>query len=208
MSNTPSHVRKIPDHITDSPDLAVIVTDAPGSGGANHRYEVHGMDLSTNPSAKAGDMSGLILFQNGPVKKVGVNGLTNEVLLSIVADRLRSFQAGPCACPENAVALNHINDALAALRMRTIERMRRGVEGTDLNHVAVDGVRVKYVGTCAYCGAQVTRRDALSTSLPGKPGSYKYRCENPACGWHRQPSDVGYFFPPTWCVPIPQTTGE
>jgi hypothetical protein len=37
---------------------------------------------------------GQALFQNGPIAEVGVNGVTHEVLLAIVADRLRSFQKG------------------------------------------------------------------------------------------------------------------
>ncbi len=46
-------------------------------------------------------------------------GLTNEVLLAIVADRLYSFQGGQFPCEENAVALSHVNCALAALKERT-----------------------------------------------------------------------------------------
>ena len=60
----------------------------------------------------------------------GVNGLTHEVLLAIVADRLRSFQKGPYSCKANACALTHIEEAQHWLQQRTIERMRRGVEGT------------------------------------------------------------------------------
>lgn len=71
-----------------------------------------------------------IPFQNGPVGEVGTNGLTHEVLLSIVADRLEGFQAGPYACEENRIALERVNDALATLKMRTNARLARGVEGT------------------------------------------------------------------------------
>ena len=45
-------------------------------------------------------------------------------------DRLRSFQAGPYACKANACALTHIEEAQHWLQQRTIDRMRRGVEGT------------------------------------------------------------------------------
>jgi hypothetical protein len=51
-------------------------------------------------------------------------------LLAIVADRLRSFQKGQYACKANACALTHIEEAQHWLQQRTIERMRRGVEGT------------------------------------------------------------------------------
>ena len=59
-----------------------------------------------------------------------MNGLTQEVLLAIVADRLRSFQAGKFACRENALALTKIEEAQHWLHSRTLARMSRGVEGT------------------------------------------------------------------------------
>ena len=113
--------------------ISIVVTDAPGSGGANHRYEIGGFDASKNVSsntAGAPDSELVIMFQNGPIPESGVNGVTHEVLLAIVADRLRSFQAGPFACKANACALTHIEEAQHWLQQRTIERMRRGVEGT------------------------------------------------------------------------------
>jgi len=116
--------------------LTLTVTDEPGAGGANHRYEIAGMDTSGNASATdaQGYMASysrqIILFQNGTIPETGVNGVTHEVLLAIVADRLRSFQAGPFACKANACALTHIEEAQHWLQQRTIERMRRGVEGT------------------------------------------------------------------------------
>lgn len=116
--------------------LTITVTDEPGAGGANHRYKVSGFDLSKNPSAvdpEYGQYAGTeteIFFQNGPINEAGVNGLTQEVLLAIVADRLRSFQAGKYACRENAIALTKIEEAQHWLQSRTRARMVRGVEGT------------------------------------------------------------------------------
>tara|TARA_R110002074_G_scaffold262994_2_gene435141 strand:- start:21371 stop:21733 length:363 start_codon:yes stop_codon:yes gene_type:complete len=117
-------MRKLTDHIVnpinDRIDIAVM--DEPGAGGANHRYAV---DVDGSETA------GLdIHFQNGPIAENGVNGVTQEVLLAIVADRLRSFQDGPFRCKENACALTHIEEAMHWLQQRTIARMRRGVEGT------------------------------------------------------------------------------
>lgn len=112
--------------------LSIVVTDQPGAGGACHSYQISGMNLDNNPSRLAAERYGelTILFQNGPIGEVGVNGITHEALLAIVADRLRSFQAGPYACKANACALTHIEEAQHWLQQRTIERMRRGVEGT------------------------------------------------------------------------------
>ena len=128
-------MRTIEDHkINPANDkLQIAVTDEPGSGGANHRYEITGMDMSRNASQVTSEEESaklVLLFQNGPIPEVGTNGVTHEVLLSIVADRLRSFQKGPFACKANACALTHIEEAQHWLQQRTIERMRRGVEGT------------------------------------------------------------------------------
>lgn len=103
--------------------INITVLDEPGPGGACHEY---GVDLPEGGNAL------IINFQNGPISADGngVNGLTQEVLLAIVADRLRSFQKGPYSCKENACALTHIEEAMHWLQQRTLERMRRGVEGT------------------------------------------------------------------------------
>lgn len=107
--------------------ILIEVTDEPGAGGANHEYRVTlpPPDVSDIP-ARSWDIS----FQNGPINENGVNGLTQEVLLAIVADRLRAFQAGRFACRENALALTKIEEAMQWLHARTRARMVRGVEGT------------------------------------------------------------------------------
>lgn len=104
--------------VNDLVDIRVL--DEPGSGGANHQYVVI---LPDRPDT-------YITFQNGPIAEVGVNGLTQEVLLAIVVDRLAAFQAGPFACKENAAALVHCQHAQEVLLSRTRARMARGVEGT------------------------------------------------------------------------------
>jgi hypothetical protein len=100
--------------------LNVTVSDKPGPGGANHIYRI------TTPDGRV-DVT--LSFQNGPIAEAGVNGITHEVLLAIVADRLRSFQDGAFKCKENACALTHIEEAQHWLQQRTLKRMRRGVEG-------------------------------------------------------------------------------
>lgn len=101
--------------------LEISVVDNPGAGGANHVYHV-GPENSTPPMT-------VVSFQNGPIAENGVNGVTQEVLLAIVIDRLRSFQAGSFSCRENALALTKCEEALHWLQRRTLDRMRRGVEG-------------------------------------------------------------------------------
>jgi hypothetical protein len=131
-------MRTIDDHKVNPANdtLTIMAEDEPGSGGANHLYRVTGFNTASNASdpftARHGQPAehATVLFQNGPIAEVGVNGVTHEVLLTIVADRLRSFQKGPFSCKANACALTHIEEALHWLQQRTIERMRRGVEGT------------------------------------------------------------------------------
>lgn len=108
--------------------------DAPGHGNASHRYVVRGFDASTNIAHKSpeGQTEKVILFQNGPIKEVGTNGLTHEVLLEVLIDRLRGFQSGQYACRENAIALTKLEEAKMWLQSRTRERIARGVEGTHL----------------------------------------------------------------------------
>ena len=118
--------RTINDHVVNpvNDKLVITVIDEPGAGGANHEYSVTGYQNVSGSST-------LISFQNGPIAEVGVNGLTQEALLAIVADRLRSFQSGPFSCRENDLALTKIEEAMHWLQQRTIARMRRGVEGTN-----------------------------------------------------------------------------
>lgn len=133
-------MRHLDDHKVNPANdtLTVAVVDEPGAGGANHTYFITGADFGRNPGSEtaleyAKDMNAegcVVLFQNGPIAEAGVNGVTHEVLLAIVADRLRSFQNGPYSCKANACALTHIEEAMHWLQQRTIERMRRGVEGT------------------------------------------------------------------------------
>ncbi len=113
--------------------LTIEVRDEPGAGGAHHRYVILGYHDLSNPSRPAhrqADTSVELLFQNGPIAEVGVNGITHEALLAILIDRLEHFQAGPYANDYNQIALDHLKGAQNALQARTRERMDRGVEGT------------------------------------------------------------------------------
>lgn len=108
--------------------IEILVADEPGQGGASHLYHLtandgHPIDGPLN--------LGIIKFQNGPIAEHGVNGVTQEALLAIIIDRLQSFQAGPFKCRENAVALTHLETAKLWLFSRTLDRMQKGVEGTN-----------------------------------------------------------------------------
>ena len=102
----------------------VVVLDEPGQGNACHKYQV---ETLTEPVKVTANVS----FQNGPIKEFGVNGCHQEDLLAIVIDRLRSFQLGPFACRENALALTKLEEAMHWLNHRTSDRINRNVEGTN-----------------------------------------------------------------------------
>jgi hypothetical protein len=106
--------------------LQVFVMDEPGAGGAHHEYHI----LFPDQHEFGSQYTHQINFQNGPINEAGVNGLTHEVLIEILIDRMRSFQAGPYANGFNAAALEGLENAQTALLNRTRERMARNVEGT------------------------------------------------------------------------------
>lgn len=129
-------MRTITDHIVEGDlvnhQLVIEVIDEPGQGGASHCYAISGFDytsMRTSPLHNSWD-SDTIVFQNGPIKEGGVNGITHEALLAIIIDRLLCFQAGPFASIHNDIALTHCINALESLQQRTRERIARGVEGT------------------------------------------------------------------------------
>lgn len=115
--------------------LTITALDEPGSGGASHLYSITGFNSKTNPSDPfvawydKPAQNSTVLFQNGPIAEVGVNGVTHEALLAILIDRLEAFQRGPFASAYNESALGALQLAQMALQSRTRQRMARGVEG-------------------------------------------------------------------------------
>ncbi len=129
-------MRTITDHVVSGDaagQLDIKTLDEAGAGGAFHHYTIGGFNTKTNaslhPKLPDDDTTIHVLFQNGPIPDHGVNGVTQESLLAIVIDRLRSFQAGKFSCRENAIALTHCEEALMWLQRRTVNRIKRGVEG-------------------------------------------------------------------------------
>lgn len=97
----------------------------PANGNASHHYRCEWKELD-------GIHYIGVPFQHGPIKENAVNGITNEILIAMVMDRLESFQAGKFACDENAEALASLTHALEMLKLRTVNRVARGVEGKNL----------------------------------------------------------------------------
>ena len=120
-------MRKLSSHVVNPANdrIVIEVLDEFGHGGACHEYMVKWPRNDLKDGIR-------ISFQNGPIATVGVNGLTHEVLLAILEDRLVGFQQGEYRSMWNAIALRGVRLAQWALKMRTVGRMRRGVEGTHL----------------------------------------------------------------------------
>lgn len=69
-------------------------------------------------------------FQEGPIKEVGVNGITEEVLLNIIRERFMYFQKSEYACEENEKCITYLSLVLQILEDRKQKRLKRNVEGT------------------------------------------------------------------------------
>lgn len=111
-------------HLVGEYEWGTVYTDEHDSnaGGASHDYVV---------SLDGGGRCE-IQFQHGPRKlDTSIQGILDEHLLMIVADRMRAFQDGPFSHPANASVLAHVEAASAALRERAEERRKRGVLGTN-----------------------------------------------------------------------------
>lgn len=137
-------MRTITDHKVNGLNEALELqsVDEPGPGGANHSYLAFIPD--SIPLKKHVTVHTHLAFQNGPIaSSEDFNGLTNEVLLAVLIDRMRGFQyernadssfnfnsRGKYASRENAEALTHMENALMWLQKRTRDRMARGVEGS------------------------------------------------------------------------------
>lgn len=125
-----------------SEEVQVYACDAPATAtngthaGLSHLYRLEGFDTASNPSDPFTERHGepaahaTVLFQQGPAREHGRNGVTEVALLAILIDRFRAHQASPYACQENAMTLGYLEEALRLQSARTLERMRRQVEGT------------------------------------------------------------------------------
>lgn len=109
---------------------AVAVTGSDGEQvfKEGHFYEVWDATKISATTPTPDFMLASIIFQNGPVKEVGVNGVTSEALLAILIHRTALLQQ-QFPCNENLQALTHMSDALAHLEARTYRRQLRQVEG-------------------------------------------------------------------------------
>ncbi|NFI57413.1 ABC transporter ATPase [Clostridium botulinum] len=105
--------------------------DEEGPGGAHHRYVIceHGHTVWTNGNNSEYVVADVQLQCGARKEENSIHGVTNEDLLEIVRDRLKSFQTGPFSSRENACALTHIEEALMWMNRRVEDRIERNVLG-------------------------------------------------------------------------------
>lgn len=99
-------------------DLEVAATDQTTKGQANREYEIRWKNKNQPNQTTLNHAQ--IKFQTGNPTKVGVNGITDEALIAISIDRMRSFQTGPNANRETGVALTQLEEALTSLKSRKL----------------------------------------------------------------------------------------
>jgi hypothetical protein len=106
--------------------LGVFVTDplsvsSPSSPAETPRVEPA---ADSFPAAPPHLRTITLQFQEGTIEESGVNGLTNEALLAIVWDRIRTRQKDrSVSTREAACALTHVEEALMWLHEETRSRL-------------------------------------------------------------------------------------
>ena len=112
------------DTIQTQEKLNIVYRSAhPGPGGGFHVYVVVRSDNN--------ELVDIIRFQKGPRSAPEAqHGVLDCDLLEMVRDRLKAFQEGDYACPENEHALLFVEEALKWMNKRVEDRIARQVLGT------------------------------------------------------------------------------
>lgn len=111
----------------DRPSEA-IDSDSPVHRNRQRRVSSFTFSDEGHPTGGVSDGEGYrIEWQNGVQEP---NGAILEDVIATCCDRLEFFQGSKFNCRENALALTKLQEALHWLNHRTVERRRRGVEGS------------------------------------------------------------------------------
>jgi hypothetical protein len=111
--------------------INVVTADLRASDNAHHRYKIFvnrdGQSSNEPPRITIHEVE--LVFQNGGLKEVGPNGITDQALLAVILDRVRSFNDGQYRCRENSLVITKLEEALMWMEKRSNDRSHRGVEG-------------------------------------------------------------------------------
>lgn len=103
-------------------------SDSPVHKNRSKRFSEFYTSDEGNPTGGRSTGEGYgITWQNGVQEP---DGAILEDVIATCVDRLDFFQASKFACRENALAITKLQEALHWLNHRTVERRRRGVEGS------------------------------------------------------------------------------
>lgn len=111
--------------------IVIKTADERADDNAHHKYVIEAWIpqlVSPGPAPQMVERCE-ISFQNGGLKEVGPNGITDQALLAVVLDRLRSFNDGPYRSRENSMMITKLEEVLMWGEKRGNDRARRGVEG-------------------------------------------------------------------------------
>ncbi len=109
--------------------VKVTTADYRQSDNAHHSYKIEIFPYETPKYQTEPVVSVVLNFQNGGLKEVGANGITDQALIAILLDRKRSFNEGQFRCRENSMVITKLEEALHWEEHRSNERARRNVEG-------------------------------------------------------------------------------
>lgn len=113
--------------VVDRPSEA-IDSDSPVHRNRTRRVSEFFTTDEGNPTGGISEGTGYqITWQNGVQEP---NGAILEDVIASCADRIEFFQGSKFNCRENAIALTKLQEALHWLNHRTLERRKRGVEGS------------------------------------------------------------------------------
>jgi hypothetical protein len=90
--------------------------------------EAHQLDENGRPAGGITQGLGIrIDWQDG---LLSVDGAFVEGVIEAAIGRLEFYNSTEFCCPENGLAIKHLEEALNWLQARTADRVERGVEGT------------------------------------------------------------------------------
>lgn len=110
--------------------IKVETADLRASDSAHHAYKIS-VEVKAQTSNETDQTvhEVVLQFQNGGLKEVGANGITDQALIAVVLDRMRSFNEGQFRCRENSMIITKLEEAMLWMEKRSNDRARRNVEG-------------------------------------------------------------------------------